>query len=193
MRTMRGEWWTERGIRVRGHQWPIQLPNTSARSSTSTAVAAQSSSPPQSSNTAGQHVQATQASATFSKEYVPQLPSIPTPGTAWAAQGGMQALQAPQAPSISPPGTAWAVQGQMQDPQALQAPSVPTPGSAWADPGTAAANIPSGPTEHSASRHDPIPAVGPWQHRLRHSIPRASQPRSADRHLGIGRCPARVR
>ena len=67
-----------------------------------------------------------------------------------------------------------------------------------ANPGTAAANIPSGPTKPSASRHHPIPDVGPWQYRLRHSIPSASwrsgrQPRSADRHPGIGECPAGAR
>ena len=142
MRAMRGEWGTERGDQ--GPWSPmadsaIQPPNTSARSSTSTADAPHSSSPPQ--------VQASQASANSSREYVPQLPSIPFPGTAWAAQGGMQSLQAPQAPSLSTPGTAWAVQGQIQDPQASQAPPVPTPVSAWgAQGGMQALQAPQAPS-----------------------------------------------
>ena len=155
MRTMRGEWWTERGDQ--GPWSPmansaIQPPNTSARSSTSTADAPHSSSPPQ--------VQATQASATSSREYVPQLPSTPFPGTAWAAQGGMQALQAPQAPSISTPGTAWAVQGQIQDPQASQAPPVPTPGSAWAVQGGGLGPQPLAPTAFQTLYRQVINAEG---------------------------------
>ena len=159
MRAMRGEWWTERGDQ--GPWSPmadsaIQPPNTSARSSTSTADAPHSSSPPQ--------VQASQASATSSREYVPQLPSIPFPGTAWAAQGQIQDPQASQAPPVPTPGSAWAAQGGGLGPHRLSDPvqaSHQRRGSHHlrADPGTAAANTPSGTLAHGSTGFaTPFPA-----------------------------------